>query len=62
MRFEIDQIAMFNFDILIVTTALILGLIFRKELFTRNTLFTLGTLYLFFAMLWHAPLNWSNLY
>jgi len=57
-----DQIAMFYFDITVVITALVAGLILRKDLFIRNNLFILGTLYLFFATLWHAPIDWSNLY
>jgi len=49
---------MFYFDITVVITALVAGLILRKDLFIRNNLFILGTLYLFFATLWHG----SNLY
>ena len=58
----IEQIAMFQFDIIVATIMLAIGIAFRKDLFLRNNLFVLGTLYLFFALLWHAPIDWSNLY
>jgi len=55
----IEQLAMFNFDIAVVIIFLTLSLLWKEQ---RAGLLTGAMIYLFFTMLWHAPIDWSKLY
>ena len=62
MNFNIEvpiQLAMFNFDIAVVVIFLTLSLLWKQQ---RLGLFVGAMIYLFFTILWHMPIDWSNLY
>ena len=62
MNFNIEipiQLAMFNFDIIVVLIFLTLALFWKEQ---RSGLFTGAMIYLFFTILWHMPIDWGNLY
>ena len=53
------QWAMFNFDIAVVIMFLIISLFWKQQ---RLGLIVGAKNYLFFTLLWHIPIDWSNLY
>ena len=53
------QWAMFNFDIAVVILFLIISLFWKEQ---RLGLIVGSMIYLFFTLLWHIPIDWSNLY
>ncbi len=53
------QWAMFNFDIAVVILFLIISLFWKEQ---RLGLIVGAMIYLFFTLLWHIPIDWSNLY
>jgi hypothetical protein len=57
----IEQKAMFNWDISVVCLFLLIG-VFIKDKAIRLGLWVGGLIYLFFAVLWHMPVDWSVLY
>ena len=53
------QWAMFNFDIAVIVIFLTLSLLWKQQ---RLGFFVGAMIYLFFTILWHMPIDWSNLY
>ena len=51
--FELEQPAMFNYDIIVVILVLFGGL-FVKDTFTRNFVWGCGFVYLFAMLGWHG--------